>query len=103
MKILLPASAVACAAFCLWLTVRIANRRERWARWTMTAVVGLAVLYVVSIGPAIMLVNQERCPIWFGDIFSTVYGPSLRLTRHAPWPIRHAIVEWLFLWGGLLG
>lgn len=37
--IILPALAVAFAAFCLWLTVRIANRRERWAKFTLAAVV----------------------------------------------------------------
>jgi len=31
---LLAALAVAFAAFCIWLTVRIITRRERWAIWT---------------------------------------------------------------------
>jgi hypothetical protein len=26
---------VAFAAFCMWLAVRIVNRRERWAKWTL--------------------------------------------------------------------
>src|SRR5512144_358113 len=52
MTILLPALAVAFAAFCVWLTVRIINRRERWAKWTVVAVVGLPVLYILSFGPA---------------------------------------------------
>lgn len=43
---------VAFAAFCVWLGVRIVNRRERWAEWTLAAVVGLPVLYVASFGPA---------------------------------------------------
>jgi hypothetical protein len=41
MTILLPALAVACAAFCVWLAVRIMNRRERWAKRTLTLLVGL--------------------------------------------------------------
>src|SRR5882724_3715941 len=49
MSILLPALAIAFAAFCVWLTVRIVNRRERWAKWTLAAVVALA--YPASIGP----------------------------------------------------
>jgi hypothetical protein len=44
--ILLSTLAVAFAAFCVWLTVRIVNRRERWAKWTLAVVVGLPVLYV---------------------------------------------------------
>src|SRR5438552_2452518 len=43
---------VACAAFAVWLTVRIVNRRERWAKWTAATVVGLPLLYVLSFGPA---------------------------------------------------
>jgi hypothetical protein len=34
MSIVLPALAVGFAAFCVWLAVRIVNRRERWAIWT---------------------------------------------------------------------
>ena len=52
MTIVLPTLAVAFAAFCVWLTVRIVNRRERWAKWTATIMVGLPVLYVLSFGPA---------------------------------------------------
>jgi hypothetical protein len=50
MTILLAAAAF--AASCIWLTVRIINRRERWARWTLAVLVGLPVLYVASFGPA---------------------------------------------------
>jgi len=52
MSMVLPALASVFAALCVWLGVRIANRRERWAKWT--AVVGVvgAVLYVASFGPA---------------------------------------------------
>jgi len=34
MTILLSTLAVAYAAICVWLVVRIINRRERWAKWT---------------------------------------------------------------------
>jgi hypothetical protein len=56
MEIIIPiisAFGVAIPAFCVWLTVRIVNRRERWAKWTAAAVFGLLpVLYVGSFGPA---------------------------------------------------
>jgi hypothetical protein len=51
MSILLPTLAIAFAAFCVWLTVRIVNRRERWAKWTFAVLIGLPVLYVLSFGP----------------------------------------------------
>jgi hypothetical protein len=40
----LPAAAVASSAFCVWLAVRIVNRRERWAIWTLAGLLGLAAL-----------------------------------------------------------
>ena len=52
MTVLLPTLAVAFAAFCVWLMVRIVNRREKWAKWTLVTVIGLPVLYVASFGPA---------------------------------------------------
>jgi hypothetical protein len=53
MTILLASMAVAFAALCVWLGVRIVNRRERWAKWTLVgAIVGVPTLYVLSFGPA---------------------------------------------------
>ena len=53
MAVALAIFGVAFAAFCVWLAVRIINRRERWAKWTFAAsVVGLPVLYIASFGPA---------------------------------------------------
>jgi hypothetical protein len=62
MTILLPALAVAFAAFCVWLTVRIVNRRERWAKWTLAAMFVLPSVYVLSIGPAAWLVSNRHLP-----------------------------------------
>jgi hypothetical protein len=50
MSIVLPAVAV--AAFCVSLCVRIVNRRERWAKWTAVGLASLPLLYVLSFGPA---------------------------------------------------
>lgn len=51
MTILLRTLAVTFAGSCVWLTVRIVNRKERWAKWTLAAAVGLPVLYIASFGP----------------------------------------------------
>ena len=40
MTIILPALAATFAALCVRLTVRVVNRRERWAKWTLGAVPG---------------------------------------------------------------
>jgi hypothetical protein len=60
MMVALPALSIAFAAFCVWLGVRVYNRRERWAKWTLAGAVALPVLYVLSIGPAILLVYRSR-------------------------------------------
>jgi hypothetical protein len=33
---------------CVWLTVRIVNRRERWAKWTLAVLISLPLIYVLS-------------------------------------------------------
>ena len=46
MTTVLPAVAVAFAASCVWLTVRVVNRGESWAKWTLLAVIVYAVYFV---------------------------------------------------------
>jgi hypothetical protein len=50
MTIVLPALAAAFGAFCVWLTVQIVNRRERWAIWTLagTLISGCLMAFVTS-------------------------------------------------------
>jgi hypothetical protein len=60
MEILFLALAVAYAASAIWLTVRIVNRRERWAKRTALAVACLPLLYVLSFGPACWLAATPR-------------------------------------------
>jgi hypothetical protein len=68
MSIAMP---VAFVAFCVWLTVRIFNRRERWA---IRTAVGLVVLsaYPLSFGPACWLSSWTE---WGDDVVSIVYQP----------------------------
>lgn len=50
---------VASAALSVWLAVRVVNRRERWAKWTLAAVIGLPVLYVASFGPVVWATSWD--------------------------------------------
>jgi cytochrome c oxidase assembly factor CtaG len=60
MEIVLAIASVVYAALCIWLTVRIVNRRKRWARLTLAAqLVGMPVLYVAGLGPAIWLTKLD--------------------------------------------
>jgi hypothetical protein len=49
MTIVLPALAVAFGALCVWLTVRIVNRRERWAKWTLAAAIVVGSIFALII------------------------------------------------------
>lgn len=40
--------------------VRIVNRRERWAKWTMFALIALPVSYVASLGPACWIYGRTQ-------------------------------------------
>ncbi|HEY3967077.1 MAG TPA: hypothetical protein VGM05_21130 [Planctomycetaceae bacterium] len=76
MEIAVAIFAVAYAALCVWLTVRIVNRRERWAKWTLAAVfVGLPLLYVLGFGPACW---------WLSEMPKSVAPDGIPI-RHAPW------------------
>ena len=79
MDIVLPALVVAFAAFCVWLTVRIVNRRERWAKQTLAAVVGLPAVYIASFGPVCWI--NERFGVGTNAI-SIVYDPTIRLASN---------------------
>jgi len=73
MSIVLPALTVAFAAFCVWLAVRIYNRRERWAKWTAVGmVVTILVGYPLSFGPACWISSRMQPS---GNVVSAIYWP----------------------------
>ena len=71
---LVPTLAIAFVAVCVWLLVRIINRRERWAKWTLAVIAGLPVLYVASFGPACWWLSE---PVQLSDNF--VLAPEVYL------------------------
>ena len=85
MTILLPTLAVAFAAFCVWLMVRIVNRRERWAKWTAVGLVIALVAYPLSIGPAIWLMDHQVLPSWAIDALRCSYLPLDWLAGQSEW------------------
>jgi hypothetical protein len=81
MAILFPALAIAFAAFCVWLAVRVINRRERWAKWTFATVVVPTILYFGSFGPVCWLCENQYAPDRIAWIF---YRPLAWLSAHRP-------------------
>ena len=59
MAIALSIFGVVFASLCVQLTLRIINRRERWAKWMAVGVALLPVLYVAGFGPVCWLVGRD--------------------------------------------
>jgi hypothetical protein len=88
-SIVLPALGVAFAAFCVWLAVRIFNRRERWAKWTLAAVVGVPTLYIMSFGPACWISSRVTVGV---PVVNVVYLPMMRIENVSPEFIQDGIL-----------
>ncbi|MBI3864465.1 MAG: hypothetical protein HY290_21495 [Planctomycetia bacterium] len=81
---------VACTALCTWLTVRIINRRERWAkRVAMSLIATLA--YPMSLWPACWLVQHGVVP---PRIAAAAYDPLFWLEFRAPQSVQEATLRW---------
>jgi hypothetical protein len=107
MSIIVPTLAVAFAALCVWLGVRVYNRRERWAKWALGVLVGLPVLYVGSFGPACWWLSHPLSNDGFaGNITDTDTDPHApRIFRPIGWTIAYG-PEWLsgaLRWYALMG
>jgi len=83
MTIIFSTLAAAFGAFCVWLTVRIVNRRERWAK--LTAVFVIVVLGYPLSYPAVLRVDAEvDAPNWAVDVMVSFYTPAFIAIRAAP-------------------
>jgi hypothetical protein len=87
---------VALCAVCVWLVVRIVNRRERWAKWTLAMTVALPLANVLGFGPACGLVDRDLLP---PTVLTTVFAPTLFLALEGPVPVQ----EVLWQWGEVMG
>jgi O-antigen/teichoic acid export membrane protein len=96
---LLLALGAGLGALCIWLTVRIINRRERWAKRTLAALVCLPLLYVLSFGPVCGLAVAFHGPDWI----LSIYGPLFFIQDHGPDWIGSALGANLELCGAFAG
>ncbi len=82
---ILPALGVVFAAFVVWLTVRIVNRRERWAKRTALAFVVVLVLYPLSMGPAYWITGRTAwTDLWtWYPVCAVAYWPVWEVARHS--------------------
>jgi len=93
MTVVLAIFGVTFAAFCVWLVVRVINRRERWAKRTAVILVVAPTLYVLSIGPFSWLATRKYLPERALSAAELLYGPVIWIGRDGPTPLKVA-VEW---------
>ena len=99
MSIVLPALAVAFGAFCVWLFVRIVNRRERWAKWVLAALI-VVLSYPLGFGPVCWLSDRKVIPRSYAW---KAYNPlAFLLARCGSNRVREAMVAFGQYGGGQL-
>lgn len=92
MTIVLPILAVVFVAFCVWLTVRIVNRRERWAKWTaIEMAIAVLVGYPLSFGPACWINLRTGSG---GRAIGAFYGPIGWLHSYGGDALAGVIATW---------
>jgi hypothetical protein len=69
--------------------VRILNRRERWAKRTLAAVIGIPTLYVLSFGPACWISSRLQPS---GKFVSAIYLPIIQIM----WRGRPSVMQRVF-------
>jgi len=90
MNIVLPALAVAFAAICVWLGVRIINRRERWAKWTLATSILVSILYVLSFGPVCWITSRMN---YGATGIPVIYKPICLSLDRLPSPVSRS-TQW---------
>jgi|GEM_PF-3208101 len=90
MTTILPVLGSAFVAVCIWLGVRVVNRKERWAKWTLAAVLGMPLLYVASFVPGCWLVGREILP---RKAACMIYRPLIRLNERSQ--LFQELMRWL--------
>jgi hypothetical protein len=87
------------AAFCVWLTVRIVNRRERWAKRTAWGLlIAMAPSYIICPGPLLWLHGHGLLPAWMFAMAQRLYWPLDWLYLNGPQPIRTALDWYRQIW-----
>jgi hypothetical protein len=77
---------MAYGALVVWVTVRIINRRERWAKWAAVGLVVLAI-YPLGVGPLDWFQQRGLLPRPIAAAIKCFYTPLEWLIRITPEPV----------------
>src|SRR5579863_4345750 len=91
MRFLLPVLGAVYTAFVVWLVVRIINRPDRRHRRLAALALGLPLLYVISFGPAVHVIDRGFLPRRATFRF---YKSLLRNAVEDDWPMAQYAQAW---------
>ena len=104
MAVALSIFGIAFAALCVWLTVRIVNRREKWAKrtakWFALALIAASILYPISVGPACWVASYTGRASIERQAVAVVYYPLIDCSIFGPPPLANALKWWMHLCSG---
>ena len=87
------------AAVSVWLTVRIVNRKERWAKRAAVAlIVTVLVVYPLSFGLVHRLGSRGVLPWSAKPVFEAIYSPALWALHSGPQWLRDSINWYIDVW-----
>jgi len=90
-------------AVLIWLTVRVINRRERWAKWSLAATLSMPMLYLASWPPVARLSawldSHGLLPDAMQGVMAIVYYPAgFTVNGNPPAWLRDAMIWYLGIW-----
>jgi len=88
---IVAATGIAAAGAAVWLTVRIVNRREKWARRTAVTAVVVGILYPLSAGPGTWLIHHGGFSKATLRFVLALYEPLGLASDHLPKPVDNAM------------
>jgi hypothetical protein len=96
--LIIAALAIAFAAFCIWLGVRIVNRREKWSKRLAIILAIVSILYPLSSGPATWILIKAGDPDWLYKPVRWLYTPHEVVVVHGPEWLQTADMFWGTWW-----
>ncbi len=93
MAILVFVFGITYSAGCIWLSVRILNRRERWAKWTLATTLSIPVLYMLSFLPLFWLETHGYISLdsGVGEVCRAYASPVRVIYDSGPQTLRNAL------------
>ena len=98
--ILIAILGIASGAFCVWLAVRLINRRKKsrvWL-WATAVLIALPILYPLSVGPVQWTYWRFGRPRWIWSASETVYAPLVSTIEECPFEIQSMYRDYVKWW-----